>query len=104
VVTGRIFKDHKDEIREYCVENNLSFDRLCKSPCGFNNDVLFIQRNERNPERAKLGMMDDIPTPTVLEIYLENGNLRFVQTDITYKYLGVPEEYESASMPKTAVA
>jgi len=104
MVTGKIFKEHKDEIRKYCKENSLSFDRLCKSPCGFNNEVLFIQRNERDPERAKLGMMDDIPTPTVLEIYLENGKLRFVQTDITRKYLGVPEEYSFVTMPKAAVA
>jgi hypothetical protein len=91
MVEGRIFKEHKDEIREYCVKNNLSFDRLCKSPCGYNNEVLFIQRSGRDPERAKLGLMDNIPTPVTLEIYLENGKLRFEQTDITRKYLGAED-------------
>ncbi len=104
MVTGKIFKEHKGEIRGYCLENNLSFDRLCKSPCGFNDEVLFIQRNERDPERAKLGLMDDIPTPVVLEIYLENGKLRFVQTAVTRKYLGVSEESKFTAMPKVAVA
>jgi len=104
MVTGRIFKKYTNEIRAYCAENNLSFDRLCKSPCGFNNEVLFIQRNERDPERAKLGLMDDIPTPVVLEIYLENGKLRFVQTDITRKYLGASEELQPVTVPKKAVA
>jgi hypothetical protein len=46
-------------------------------------------RSESDPEREKLGLMDDIPTPATLEIYLENGSLRFVQTDITHKYLAV---------------
>jgi hypothetical protein len=30
--------------------------------------------------------------PALLEIYLENGNLRFVQTDITHKYLAAADE------------
>jgi hypothetical protein len=48
--------------------------------------------------------MDNIPTPSTLEIYLENGKLRFVQTDITRKYLGVAEEIKPVAMPKVAVA
>jgi hypothetical protein len=104
MVAGKIFKEHKDEIRGYCYANNLSFDRLCKSPCCFDNEVLIIQRSGLDPERAKLGLKDNIPTPTTLEIYLENGKLRFVQTEHTRKCLGVTEEAKPAAIPKAAVA
>jgi len=33
-----------------------------------------------------------MPTPIMLKIYLYNGKFRFVQTDITHKYLGVDRE------------
>jgi hypothetical protein len=90
-MSSKIFKEREDEIRNYCVENNLSFDKLCESPWCYDNEELIIQRSERDPERAKLGLMDNIPTPSTLEIYLENGKLRFEQTDITRKYLGADD-------------
>jgi len=103
-MSSKIFKAFKNEIKDYCKKNNLSFDKLCDSPWCYDDEELIIQRNEPDPERGKLGLMDNIPTPSVLEIYLENGKLRFVQTDITRKYLGMPEEYRFVAMPKTAVA
>jgi hypothetical protein len=103
-MASKIFTEHKKEIREYCAENNLSFDELCASPWCYDNEELIIQRNERDPERAKLGLADNIPTPSTLEIYLEDGKLRFEQTDITRKYLGVEEERDVAPVPRVAVA
>ncbi|GBU20249.1 hypothetical protein R80B4_00125 [Fibrobacteres bacterium R8-0-B4] len=88
----KIFKEHKDEIREYCVKNSLCFDKLCDSVWSYDDEELNILRSEADNERAKLGLMDDVPLPSTLEIYLENGKLRFVQTDITRKYLGVEDE------------
>jgi len=104
MLAGKIFNKHKGEIRNYCESNSLSFERLCKCPCCFDNEELIIQRNEPDPERGRLGLMDNIPTPSVLEIYLENGKLRFVQTDITRKYLGASEELQPVTVPKKAVA
>jgi len=103
-MVSKLFKEHKNVIKEYCDKSGLDFDKMCESPWCYNNESLIVQCNESNPERAKLGLMDDIPTPVVLEIYLENGKLRFVQTDITRKYLGVSEEYRFVTMPKAAVA
>jgi len=103
-MTSKIFKEHKDKIREYCVNNNLSFDKVCSFPWSYDNEELIVLWDSHNPEREKLGLMDDILMPSVLEIYLENGKLRFVQTDITRKYLGVQEEYSFVTMPKAAVA
>jgi len=86
-MTSKILKEYGDEIRNYCDQNNLSFDRLYKSPCCYDNEELIIQRSERDPEREKLGLMDNVPTPATLEIYLENGRLRFVQTEYTHLLL-----------------
>jgi len=86
-MTNKIFKEFKDEIRNYCDKNNLSFDRLRKSPCCYDDEELIIQRSERDHEREKLGLMDNVPTPATLEIYLENGRLRFMQTKYTHLLL-----------------
>jgi len=104
MVTGRIFKKFNNEIKAYCAENDLSFDRLCKSPCCFDNEELNILMNDSDPEREKLGLMDNIPIPTVLKILHENGKLRFVQTEHTREYLGTEEENKFVAMPKAAVA
>jgi hypothetical protein len=42
---------------------------------------------------------DDTPSPALLRIYLENGNLRFVQTDITHKYLADDESEAKERAP-----
>jgi hypothetical protein len=83
------------EIKKYCAENGLSFDKMRASPCCYDDEELIILHDEGDPEREKLGLTDNIPSPSTLEIYLENGSLRFVQTDITHKYLGVTDEDEA---------
>jgi hypothetical protein len=103
-MASRIFEEHKDEIRGYCFKSNLSFDKLCESPWCYNNKRLVIQKSEPDPERAKLGLADNIPTPSTLEIYLEDGKLRFEQTDITRKYLGAEEGHDVVHVPRVAVA
>jgi hypothetical protein len=104
MVTGRIFRTYKDEIKAYCAKNNLSFDKLCESPCSFNNKVLLILETESYPEREKLGLADNIPMRISLGIYLEDGKLRFEQTDITRKYLGAEEGHVVVHTPRVAVA
>jgi len=103
-MASKLFKEHKKAIREYCVVNNLDFNAVCESPWCYDNESLIVQCNEPDPEREKLGLADNIPTPSTLEIYFENGKLRFVQTAITHKYLGVRKESKFVPMPKAAVA
>ncbi|MDR2693509.1 MAG: hypothetical protein LBB74_04755 [Chitinispirillales bacterium] len=57
-----------------------------------------------DPERGKLGLADNVPLPVALKIFLENGKLRFEQTDITRKYLGTEEERDIVAAPRVAVA
>jgi hypothetical protein len=54
-MASKIFKLHKDEIKAYCVKNDLSFNKLCESPCQYDNEELIILRSEIDPERGKLG-------------------------------------------------
>ncbi|GBU22452.1 hypothetical protein R80B4_02361 [Fibrobacteres bacterium R8-0-B4] len=91
-MSSKIFNEHKDEIRDYCVKNNLSFNSLCESPWCYDNEELNILQNDSDTEREKLGMKDNIPIPTVLKIFLDGGKLRFAQTEGTRRYLGVEGE------------
>jgi len=99
-MASKIFKEYRDAIKIYCVQNKLCFDKLRASPCCYDDEELIILCSVGDPEREKLGLLDDIPSPSTLEIYLENGKLRFVQTDITHKYLGVDRKTEKPAVAK----
>ena len=105
-MSSKIFTEYRNEIKTYCAANRLGFDKLLKSPyCYGEDDLVFLYRdpNERGVvERNGKWIIDDSTLmPATLEIYLENGKLRFVQTDITHKYLGVNRETAQPSLSKT---
>jgi hypothetical protein len=83
-----IVNKHKVEVEQYCTENRLSSEKFFTSPCSCDKTSLFVL-GRGDPERAKLGLADNIPLPVALKIFLENGELRFEQTEHTRKYLGV---------------
>ena len=96
----RIVKTYRNDIVRYCHKNNLSADKVLSSGTTETDKWVFLQHYDPNSERAKLGLLDDEPAPITLKIYLEDGKLRFEQTDITHKYLGV--EKKSAAPRATA--
>jgi len=87
---SKILRDFWPEIERYCLDNKLSIDKFQGTTLCYNNEAgrVFIL-GEGDPARAKLGLADDVPLPIALEIYLEDGKLRFEQTEHTRKYLGV---------------
>jgi hypothetical protein len=87
----KLIKTHETEIKRYCEENGLSYSKLIMSILSWDNEEVTVFDSTSNPDRENLGLRDAIPMPVVLEIYLENGKLRFEQTDITRKYLGAEE-------------
>ena len=90
-MSSKIARKYKAEIKKYFAENGLSYDKLLESPCCYDDSELIILYHD--PKKVGLPLiLDETPMPATLEIYLENGNLRFVQTDITHKYLGVTDE------------
>jgi hypothetical protein len=80
-----IFENYRAEIEEYCKRNMLSVDKIYNSSGNFNNKEgrLFIT-GYWYPDRGYLGMLDTLPSPLLLKIYLEDGKLRFVQTEHTH--------------------
>jgi hypothetical protein len=87
----KIIDERRTEVEQYCANNNLSSEEIFKRPCSCDKTSIFIL-GDGDPERAKLGLADNVPLPIALEIYLENGGLRFEQTEHTLKYLGVADK------------
>jgi len=85
-----IIRDYASAIEDFCADNSLSASKVFDSWKSWNDKAGHVYiLGEGDPERAKLGLADDVPLPIALEIYLENGKLRFEQTEHTRKYLGV---------------
>lgn len=77
-------KDYQEDLRRYCNENNLSYERIISSVkgCG-SNDILFQIPNKHTEK----GLLDETPMPTVLIMRKTNGGLQFEQTKYTKEYL-----------------
>jgi len=84
---SKIIRSHESEIRAYCEENSLSYDRIIASGGSYNDEMVLVQHFDK--EKGKQGLLDETPADITLKIFLENGKLRFEQTEHTRKYLGV---------------
>ena len=87
-----IFKSRKEEIEKYCHENGLSASKVLSSAHFGKPERVFTQHVDYSkPEWKPFG---DAPAPITLKIFLEDGVLRFEQTEFTHLYLGseVPVE------------
>lgn len=82
----KLFDEWSKDIKKFCDENNLSFEKAKKlSQCWGKNDLI-LQYYDK--ERGKNGLLDETPMPVVLWIKRdEKGNLFFEQTEYTNKYL-----------------
>lgn len=89
---NKIFEEYKDEIEEYCEKNGLSAEKVFHSARSYNNVRVFLQHVDH--EKGKLGLLDETPANVTLAIFLENGKLRFEQTEHTLKYLGATNKTE----------
>ena len=84
------FDDWSREIKEYCENNGLSFEKATKLSKCWGKDDLILQYFDPDSEVVKkgLGLLDETPMPVVLAIYKQpDGSLRFEQTEHTLKYL-----------------
>ena len=83
----KLFNDWTPQIKEYCIQNNLSFEKAEKmSKCWGKNDVI-LQYYDENEENKGLGLLDETPMPIVLCITKNGNELKFEQTEHTHKYL-----------------
>jgi hypothetical protein len=87
-----LIKNHEADIKLYCEKNDLSYNTLITSILSWDEKEVSVFDSTPDPEREKLGLADKVPMTAVLEIFLENGKLRFEQTEHTRKYLGVADK------------
>ena len=85
----KLFNDWTPEIKDYCRENNLSFEKAEKmSKCWGKNDII-LQYYDKNLENRRSGLLDETPMPIVLCITKNGNTLEFEQTEYTQKYLAL---------------
>lgn len=81
----KLFSKYEGQIKSYCDENGLDFEKLSSFPqCWGKNDI-WVQYHD--PLKGKSGMKDETPAPIVLIISINGGNVTFTQTEHTGKYL-----------------
>lgn len=86
----KLFDDWENEIRLYCQENDLDFEKLKKLSQCWGKDFLALQYYNPESETVKkgLGLLDETPMPVVLMIQKDtDGSLIFEQTEHTKRYL-----------------
>jgi hypothetical protein len=84
----KIFANYKGEIEKYCADNNMSAEKIFHSARSYNDEIVVLQHPEFDTAKSAKGLADDIPAKVTLRIFLENGKLRFEQTEYTHTYLG----------------
>lgn len=79
------FEEWKDSIRDYCESNSLNFQKACSMAKGSNQNMLVLQFHD--PEKGRMGLMDETPMPAVLWAFRDGDGVRIEQTEYTHKYL-----------------
>lgn len=85
------FEEWKEEIKEYCEKNKLSFDKATRMVQSSNKTMLLLQYFDPECESVKKGsgLLDEAPMPAVLWITKHGDNLEFEQTEFTQQYLSL---------------
>lgn len=82
----KLFSKYEEEIKKYCNDNALDFEKAKNLPqCWGKNDI-WLQHYDA--EKGKNGLKDETPAPIVLKIMVNNGKVTFEQTENTKKYIG----------------
>lgn len=86
-----LFEEWQNEIKAYCIKNNLSFEKAERMSKSQSKNDLALQYFNPESESVKkgLGLLDETPMPVVLWITKNGDSLRFEQTEYTHKYLSV---------------
>lgn len=79
------FEEWKNQIREYCRKNGLSFIKASEMIKCSNNNMLVLQYYE--PGSGEMGLFDETPMPAVLMVFRDGEGVRIEQTEHTKKYL-----------------
>lgn len=85
------FDEWENEIKTYCNENRLDFEKAKDMVQSSNKTMLLLQYFDPNSDSVKngLGLLDETPMPPVLWITKNGDTLEFEQTEYTQKYLAL---------------
>lgn len=83
----KLFDQYQKEIEKLCVENGLDFEKAKNLPqCWGKNDI-WLQYYD--PDKGKNGLRDETPSPIVLKIFVNDGEVSIEKTEHTDKYIGI---------------
>jgi len=86
-------KEFRREIERYCLENDLSVEKVFSAPRTQSNEWVALQYVSLDRPKTELLTIGGPPAPVMLWIRLEeNGELCFEQTEYTYRL----HEHEAA--------
>lgn len=81
----KLFSEYEDKIRGYCLKNNLDFEKVKKMSQSWSKNDIWLQYYDNS--KGQNGLLDETPALIVLKIFIDNGDLKFEQTEYTKKYL-----------------
>ncbi len=79
------YSKYADKIKTYCDNNGLDFSKIKKMIKGCGADDIIFQYHD--PEKGKMGLLDETPAPVVLKISRIGNDIKFEQTEYTRQYL-----------------
>jgi hypothetical protein len=79
------FEEKIEEVKKYCLQNDLSFDILFSGGVCYNTEQANFQYLDKNkPTNSDVTIGGGGIPPVVLRVFNEMTGLRFEQTDYTY--------------------
>lgn len=85
----KFFEYWKNELKKYCKDSGLDYEKAINYPMGVSPDFMDIVYPEEERIKKAKGLLDDTPMKPILTAHKENGRVVFEETDITRKYLSV---------------
>lgn len=83
----KFFEYWKNELKKYCKDSGLDYEKAMNHPMGVSPDFMYIGLFDKT--KGEKGLLDDTPMKPILTAHKENGRVVFEETDITRKYLSV---------------
>lgn len=83
----KLFDDWAIQIKDYCENNGLDFEKAKKLSQCWGREFLALQFHDPLKNDGR-GLLDETPMPLVLLIKKTDTGLVFEQTEHTQKYLG----------------
>ena len=81
----KLFNKYEKQIKKYCEENGLDFNKLTKLPMCWGKNDIWVQYHD--PQKGEKGMKDETPAPIVLMVKINNDTVSVSQTEYTDIYL-----------------